>query len=309
MSFILIGDIHCKEKQPFKNASIDFLNWILQNFKNDIIIQGGDFFDSSSHHHKYIDEILQILSQFKDFRIINGNHDQSQRLGSILLPFRQHKNITIYDEVSEINVDGINILILPYRHNYKEYESIEIEDYKFDYSISHITPIQEQFSNEGIELKFKVNVAHLYNHIHRYREFIDNYGNASLITGSIMDTRYGEQDWEKNIYRIHKNNYEKINVPFFFTHETLNYGDIPTNKTNILNIINAPSKKLVYEMYKDYFIRDNGIELLRTEITKDDYKQQFEKSNILQKFQQYAQDKGLSQEVLECCSQRLSKIV
>jgi len=309
MSFIHVGDIHCKEKQPFKQASLNFLNWLLENYKEETIIQGGDFFDSSSHQHKYMDEIIQIISQFKDFRIINGNHDQSARLGSILFPLRQHKNITIYDGIFEIIIDDINLILLPFQNSYKDYENLKVEDYRFDYSINHFTPIQEAFSNEGIELKFKVNTAHIFNHIHRHREFIDNFGNNVLITGSIMDTRFGEQGWEKNIYRVSKESYEKISVPQFFTYETVSYGEVPESKDNIINVIDAPNKKLVFEKYKEYYIREAGIKLLRTENTQGTFKQEFESTNILQKFKKYSIDKALSKEVSEECSSRLLNII
>jgi hypothetical protein len=250
-----------------------------------------------------------MLSQFKDFRIINGNHDQSARLGSILLPLRQHDNITVYDNECEIVIDDIKLLILPFKNSYRDYENLEIEDYRFDYSINHFTPIQEAFSNEGVELKFKVNTAHIFNHIHRHREFVDNFGNKVLITGSIMDTRFGEQDWEKNIYRVFKSSYDKIEVPKFFTHETVSYGQEPSSKMNIVNVIDAPSKQMVYEKYKDYYIRDAGIKLLRTENTKESFKHEFESANILEKFKKYSQENNLSKEVSEECSSRLSRII
>ena len=68
-------------------------------------------------------------------------------------------------------------------------------------------------------------------------------------------------------------------------------------------------RKECKEKYKDYYIRDAGIKLLRTENTAETFKEAFEHSTILDKFKGYAKDKGLSKEVLECCSQRLSQIV
>ena len=176
MAIIAVGDIQIQNQDPFRNSALKFLQWLLDNHKEDTILQIGDFFDKSSIHHDLVDKILEILIQFKDFRIASGNHDMSDRLGNILLPLRHHKNLTIYTKQTEFEIDGISFIVLP-SLSYNEKEEYEKIEGTWDYSLCHFTPIQEAYGEEGIELKFKTNVAHLFAHIHRHREFVDNFGN------------------------------------------------------------------------------------------------------------------------------------
>ena len=306
MSIINVGDIQAQNKEPHRSSCLKFLQWLLENFRDDIIIQGGDLFDRSSLPHDLINEILDILLQFKDFRIVSGNHEISDRLGNILKPLQHHKNLTIYTEKTEFEINGISFIALPsLLHNEKEeYEAIEGN---WDYSLCHFTPIQESFGDEGIELKFKVNVAHLFAHIHRHREFIDNFGNKILITGSVINYRYGEQDWEKNIYKINKNGYEKIKVPLFFTYETIEFGDQPANLNNILNIKNVPSWEILYKKYGKYFIRREGLEFIKTDDNLTFDRQEFEYSDLIKKFKIYSIDAGLPKNVEEKCFYYIDK--
>lgn len=301
---IIVGDLHAKTKQPYRNAIREFLEWLLENYKDQEVVFLGDIFDSSSPHSEIEHEVINYISQFKHAHLLSGNHDQSKIVGNTLIPHQIHNNITVYDDSIDNIIDNNKCLFLPYKYNCKDYELLEGE---YDWIFVHCMPIEKQFANEGIKLNLKGN--YIWGHHHIQDNYTDEKANCHFIIGTPLETRHLENQ-KHRIFEIGDDKHIKtIDVPFFFTHETINYGDEPSNKNNILNIKNAPNRKLVYEKYKDYYIRDEGIELLRTENTQEEYKQQFEKGNILQKFQQYAQDKGLSKEVLECCSQKLSQIV
>jgi hypothetical protein len=305
MSIIFVADIHCQNKNPHRTATLDFLKWLLENYKEDIIISGGDIFDKSSIHHDLVDEVVSILKQFKDFRIVAGNHEISSKLGNILKPLRHHNNIIIYYEKTEFEIDEIKFIALPSSESKeKSYEQIQGT---WDYSLCHFMPIQESFGNGGIELKFKVNVAHLFAHVHRHREFTDNFGNKVLIGGSVVNYRYGEQDWEKNIYRIDKNGYEKIKVPQFFTYETIEFGQEPSNPNNIINIKNATSWEAVHERYKNCYIREEGIEYIKTDNTIQIENTTFEDSTLKQKFKFFAVDRGLPEEESRVCFEYIDR--
>jgi len=303
MSIIYCGDIQIQNKEPYKSSCLSFLTWLLENYKDDIILQGGDLFDKSSMNHDIVDNVIEIITKFKDFRIISGNHEISDKMGNILKPLRHHRNIKIYYEKTEFEIEGIKFIALPsLNHHEKEYGNIQGS---WDYSLCHFEPIQESFNNSGIELKFKA--THLFSHIHRYREFIDNFKNKVLIAGSVINYRYGEQDWEKNIYKITKEKYEKIKVPFYFTYETLEYGQMPSNKNNILHIKNVPSWEALYKIYKEYNIREEGIEFIKTENDIKLDSTEFESSDLKQKFSIFAVDKGLTKEVSDLCFQYIDK--
>jgi hypothetical protein len=289
---IFVGDLHCKEESPYRESCISFLNWLYDNYGDATILHGGDLFDSSSHHHDLVHEVVTIVSKFKDFRIITGNHDRSGRLGNIIKPFSNYKNITVYEKKEEVSIEGIDFLILPYRKaDLPEYSSIEGV---WDYSLSHITPIQEAFGDEGTELRFKARVAHVFAHIHRYRKYVDNFGNNCLIAGSVVNTRYGEQDWEKNIYVIQKHEYIRVPVPQTFTYETIEFGSFPINPSNILNIVNAPDKNSVFNVYKNYHIRESGIEIKGETSGIVGENINFDKSSIIQSYIEFCSLEAVS---------------
>jgi hypothetical protein len=306
MSIIVVGDIQIQNQEPQRSSCLKFLQWLLENHKDDTILQAGDFFDKSSIHHNLTDEVLEILMQFKDFRILSGNHDFSDRLGNILKPWRHYNNITIYTKQTEFEIDGISFIVLP-SLPYNEKEEYEKIEGQWDYSICHFTPIQEAFGGEGIELKFKTNIAHLFAHIHRHREFIDNFGNKALITGSVINYRYGEQEWEKNIYKITKEGYEKIKVPFFFTYETLEFGQEPSDPNNILNIKEVPSWEELHKKYGNYNIRREGLEFIQTEENLTFDRKEFEHSDLAQKFNIFSIDAGIPKNVEERCYYYINK--
>jgi hypothetical protein len=300
---IVVGDLHAKTKEPYRGATIKFFEWLLANYKNEEIIYLGDIFDSSSPHANIEHEIINYISQFKHSHLISGNHDQSAIKGNTLLPHKIHSNISVYEDITEIVIEDNNCLILPFKNSYKNYQDLEGV---YDYIFLHCMPVEKEFASEGIKLNLKG--TYIWGHHHIQDNYTDENVNCHFIIGTPYETRHLENQ-KHRIFEIKDKKINTIEVPIFFTHETINYGEEPTNKNNILNIKNAPNRKLVFEKYKDYYIREEGIELLRTETTKEDYKKEFEKNNILQKFSVYAKDKNLSKEVLECCSTRLLKIV
>lgn len=299
---IYFGDLHIKEIEPHRTASIQFLNWLKDNYKDDTIICGGDLFNSSLINHNLVLEVITILKQFKDFRIFSGNHDMSsKKIGNILLPISSYDNITIYRKQKEIKIDDINFIILPntYSEN-KEYENIKGE---WDYSLNHFTPIQEAFGDEGIELKFNVKVSHIFSHIHRHNIYKDNYNNNILIAGSVINTRHGEQDWKKYIYKLEKDKYEKIEVPYFFTYKTIEYGEEIEKNNDIYNVINAPSIPSVLEKYKNNYIREEGIELILLNENEQKENNCIEKNSLKKDFVIFSIDNNIDDNLKNTCLQ------
>jgi len=310
MSLIVIGDIHLKNKEPFLSASKKFLNWLSENYNEEDMIFLGDCFDSSS-------PLWEVYKVFKEFLmnrkaltyILNGNHDKSKNRGCSLSSFNLLDNVTVFEEEEECQIDILNCMLLPFKYNYREYAELEG---KYDYIFSHIVPIKAQFSSEGIKFKTLHGIfIHGHTHIFKEKDYLDEYGNKHIILGVPISTRHAEDQHHQIIEINYDRNktLEYIDVPFYFKHETVSYGEVPESKENIINVIDAPNKKLVFEKYKEYYIREAGIKLLRTENTQGTFKQEFESANILQKFQKYSADKNLSKEVSEECSTRLSQII
>lgn len=261
---IYIADLHLKENEPYASAGINLLEYLLKEYNDCIIIQGGDLFDSSRHSHDFVYKVSKILLQFNDLRLLTGNHDQSYALGSILKSLKLHKNITVYDKIEKINIEGIDFQIIPFQYG-KFKETCEAITEDCDYSLSHLMPIQEAFNNEGIDLKFKANVAHIFAHVHRYKKFSDNHGNKCLIAGISMVSRNGEEEWQNNVYELTKEKYVKIPLPKFMDIKTITYGEEISAKNIVYNIQNAPDINSVYLMYPHDCIRRDGITLSKNE--------------------------------------------
>ncbi len=190
MSIVIISDLHRKTKEPYRTATRKFLEWVVGNFKDDIIIQTGDLFDSSSIPHDLIDETLYYLLQLKEIYIITGNHDYSSRNKNILLPFKHHKNIHVFERESKITLDGYKILLLPYQNNMTHYPDIKG---KYDIVISHLTFPGDAYSDEGVDLSNIDSPLFIYGHGHKHNRYMNKRRQNHIIQGVNIITRNGEQ--------------------------------------------------------------------------------------------------------------------
>lgn len=305
MSLIIISDLHIKRKEPYLSAAKQFLNWVLENYPDDEIVQLGDLFDSSTIHSSVLYDIIDILRKFKKIHIITGNHDQSYRAGNILEPLEHYDNISVYNDITEIEIENNKCLMVPYMYDYKKYQ--DTLEGKYDFVFLHLMPTEFQFADEGVTFN-KIKGNFIWGHHHIQENWIDSNSNAHCILGVPISTRHLE-DQDHRILKITDGKIENIKVPNYFKFETIRYGETPVSTNNIINVIDAPNRKLVFEKYKDYYIREAGIKLLRTSNTEETFKKEFEGGNILDKFKQYSSEKALSMEVSECCSIRLSQII
>jgi hypothetical protein len=151
--------------------------------------------------------------------------------------------------------EGSVCLILPWKYNHKEeYESLEG---KFDFVFTHITPQECAFADEGLVFN-KLKGCFIHGHTHVQKDFLDKNVNQHCVLGVPFPTRNLEnQDYR--VLKIDNKKIETIKVPIWFEYETLEYGEQPKSKNNILNIKNAPSIDSCYDLYKDCYIRDEGI--------------------------------------------------
>ena len=297
-NIIVVGDIHAKNKEPYWFHIQKMFDELIKKYSKDVLILLGDVFDSSSPVAEIEETIAYYLSQFSEVHIVSGNHDQSRRLGNTLLPLRVHNNIHVYVDAAEIEIEGKKCLILPYKDGYKEYESISFIG---DYCFAHITNVEDAFSDEGIDLK-NVNALQVYGHTHTNKEYKNK-----IVLGVPLPTR--NLEISNPIMIIEENGHSFVSLDHNFSIDKIEYGTYPENKTNLYNVINAPSKDLVFESYKGYYIREEGIEILRNENDLETEElTSFENGNLLEKFNLFAKENDISKEVLTCVSSRLSKI-
>jgi len=255
---------------------------------------------------KVYEMFYEFLSKRKNKTyILKGNHDISSNKGFCLSSISHgHKGVFVYEEKAEVEIEGIKCLMLPWIHNYKEeYEQIK---WKGDYCFLHVTNSEDAFGSEGVELK-DIDAIQIYGHTHTRRLVNDR----KIVQGVPLATR-NKEVVNPLIKIIDNNTYEFVDMPIYFEFQTLEYQQLPENKNNILNIINAPSSKAVYETYKGYYVRDEGIELLRTENeqTLSEMKQVFEGMNLVNSFVEYEKEEThLKKEIYDEAISRLNRVI
>ncbi len=288
MSIICVGDLHLKKKLEYFNAQKKFLNWLNDNYKNDPLVLLGDIFDSAP--------TFDVYSEFKAFlksrknsivNIIRGNHDSNFRIGEYLKGIHLMDNVNVFFESIIMEIENNKCLMLPYKNNMKEeYESI---DGDYDFCFAHITHPKEAFGDEGIELKIKAkNIIYGHTHTHAIH-------NNNIIMGVNLPTRNGEIS--NPIIEIKNKEISYIQVPEFLKIETIKYEDDISNlnKDYIYNIKNSPSVKSVYEKFKEFYIRHEGIELKKDE-TQTEVKFDFDSNNLMKYFKIFIDENKINKE-------------
>jgi hypothetical protein len=200
-----------------------------------------------------IDFFIEKLHDLTDCQIyiLQGNHDYSKQFKSIIKPLSRFKNITVIDNKIEIELYTNRCLFLPYRYTAKEdYANIEGI---FDYIFGHITDPQDQFSDEGIEIKVKG--KKIYGHTH--------LGNDRCL-GVPFVTRKGEENNKFRLARIFEDKrFEYLKLPKFFDYVEIDYNEdiskivLPMNYQLIIN--NAINRKLAREKFREHKIYEINV--------------------------------------------------
>lgn len=141
MRVAVITDTHWsarKSSRLFQDYFEQFYNNVffptLEQHGIDTIIHMGDAFDS----RKSIDfvgldwtrkVVLEPLSKYK-VHLITGNHDvyfkNSNKINSPELLLKDYENIKTYSEPTEVNIDGLNILLLPWINSENQDKSFKL---------------------------------------------------------------------------------------------------------------------------------------------------------------------------------------
>jgi len=290
---LFISDLHIKEKEIYRNASFKFLNWLLENYKNEILIIGGDLFDDDSPHNKTRREIAEYLLQFREVHILTGNHDIKRKngetsKGNALFPLMKYENIHVYLDSKEISLENQKCLFLPFKKiGIEEYNNISWEG---DFCFAHFTPIQEQFDNEGIDT-LGIKAKKIFGHIHTAKEHEN--GNL-IIPGVPVITRHLEQN--NPILEIKDGIVTKIEVPKFFDICDIEYGE-EINPDYLYNIKNAPSYEALYKMYPAINIREEGFTLVQKDDEGANIDFKFKEDSLKDYFVNFCREKELSRTI------------
>ena len=142
MRVALLGDLHFgvrNDSQLFQNHMEKFLAETffpyLEENKINTIIQVGDVFDRRKYLNintatrAYDNFISKCLKKKYDVHITLGNHDcfhtNTNRVSSVSTFLRQYDCFTIYDKTTEIEINGIKILMIPWINSENREDSLE----------------------------------------------------------------------------------------------------------------------------------------------------------------------------------------
>jgi hypothetical protein len=147
MNTYIIGDLHIKEKEPYRQAVNLFIDWLSGITTNqDNIICTGDIVDkgwTTSEENFIVIQILLKKLKFKNFYICVGNHPWKK--GKLTIKFlKNFDDIHVIDTPQIININSKKFLFLPHLVNkidgmsMKEYyENLPPELNTGDYIIGH----------------------------------------------------------------------------------------------------------------------------------------------------------------------------
>lgn len=304
MKFIELGDIHLKNKEPYLTGLKKLFNYLIEKYGDYILLQSGDFFDTSVPHYDYIYSIgADFLKSFKEVHLITGNHDVSQIRGNCLTTLSRIQNIHVYDSIEDVQIGDVRVKFIPYPFKKSIRDMLEdtskLKD--CDLSLSHTSPIGKNFGMDEYLYKFKSTLGHDFGHVHNHMNFTIE-GIPHCVLGVPQTTRNLEHLFKKyiKIYDDGKVTIEQL--PEFMTIEDVRYGDEPSSKDNFINVYDAPSVDSVEEKYKSYNIRREGIRLLRTELSSNTLDSKLDSilgsKKLINTFMQYAKDNSISDEVI-----------
>lgn len=308
---ILIGDTHWRSKEPYKAGLIKLFDWLVKNYSDEILIQSGDFFHTSRPSWEIYDIAIEYALQFKEFYFIPGSHDHSKQIGLSTKSFRKHKSIFLYDKQTVATIGKFKWLMLPYRYSQDEVQAYNDITGTFDFGLAHMGYKGSNFGVDELDLKAKFKYKMFYGHIH----LPFNTGDDKHIIITVpQPTREAEQHHTPRIFHINDDTGEckEIELPVFMTIETITYDEEPKSKNNLINIIDAPSFKSIEERYSEkdgYYIRKDGIKILRTEneLSDVDLKKGFTNS-LEEKFVEYAKEREESKELVDCVLNYFGKV-
>lgn len=292
------GDGHSKRKEPYRSARIRYFNETYTDPANTILISTGDFFDSSSvHNEDVLDVFTGILLRFKEVHIVTGNHDLSKKSGNILKPLNNFNSIHVYDRPTEIVIEGIKFLMLPYLPSvYEMAETYPLIQSDADYIVTHFSPPGKNFG--AID---EINISHLsgvklYGHIHEPCDLTDGH-----IIGVPQMTRLGES-WKRRICKINgPDKYEFIDIPDYIRVKEVEFGTLDgLDKNDIVIVKNAPSMSEIRKTYRDFYVSEDHCSFYRSE-EEIDFDEQTEALNtdLDKNFPVFAKASGMDKDVFD----------
>ena len=306
MKFIFIGDYHWTDKEPYFTGLKKLSKYIIDNYKNDIVFFSGDFWDKNTPNwEKAYSEGLDLLLSLNNVHLINGNHELGTK-GNLLAPLKnKFKNLSIYTEKTELEIEGYKFLMLPFLYDRKKMDS----EYKnltgeYDFVFNHVSPIGSNYGQEEFDFNLlNVSQAIIYGHIHTKKQFVAG-NNQHYVLGVPQPTKSGEDSIKSILeFDIDTKQFTEIDLPCYFDILNLDYQKIDINTLNkdfLYNVYNAPSIIDVENKLKGFYI--NTINLLHKTTAKESNNTMQTFNNKLEDtFLEYCKEMSVNPEVMETC--------
>ena len=273
----LLGDIHFNSsKDYYRDICEAFLNWYRDwkhNKSTNTLILAGDLVESAANAGVVIDWLTRLLdySRFNHIYVCAGNHDKKIISGIPQLAYEFYKsrdNVTVLETITRTNIEGAEILFLPYysgvnasglsMHDFYSnlYKTDEYSKH-FDFVVGHVGGPDALFegSNECIDNLDKLNTDRLcFGHIHT------RSSNPRRYLGSVYACKKNENDNTRAawLYDPITRCWSEDRLPVFSEYLTVSYPEelpITDAIVPIYTILNCTSIELAKKEYGDIRIR------------------------------------------------------
>lgn len=277
------GDIHFSSMSPWSHDIGEyFIRWFKERFKNEnctnTLIFLGDITEKDSNPGDVIDQMYRLFyfcnMHFKKVIVLMGNHDlkifRGHTLQSSLKFLNNFSNITVIDDVTEIECEGKHILCMPhirtddnnlgrYYNNY-DWSSKSLSN-NISLAIGHWI-IQDKSNiiyRDGIDItRIPVNrpispveSGVLCGHVHN-RPAKDYIGSIWPANTEELKCKYPrafvkwEDTWEEEL------------LPDFVKYDTITYGDEIEHKYDCVHLYmvdDAPSEGDAKRKYSGFYLK------------------------------------------------------
>ena len=273
----LLGDIHFNSsKDYYRDICEAFLNWYRDwkhNKSTNTLILAGDLVESAANAGIVIDWLTRLLdySRFNHIYVCAGNHDKKIISGIPQLAYEFYKsrdNVTVLETITRINIEGAEVLFLPYysgvnaselsMHDFYSnlYKTDEYSKH-FDFVVGHVGGPDALFegSNDCIDNLDKLNTDRLcFGHIHT------RSSNPRRYLGSVYACKKNENDNTRAawLYDPITSCWSEDRLPVFSEYLTVSYPEelpITDAIVPIYTILNCTSIELAKKEYGDIRIR------------------------------------------------------
>lgn len=261
---VILGDLHLRDKEPFKQSARDILKWITNNpiinNPETVLVHLGDFLDCSINNGT-LNEIslgfFKCLANRKIY-VVSGNHDQD-RDSSALEVLETLDNVEVIKEETFKTIQDKNFLFLPHIYTDEKgttmeerYSNLSYEE-EIDYCFAHIFDETKKFHKKqricdlsNLNIKQRV-----FGHDHSFN--LDKGGNY---LGSLQPNSASEKGNDHYGYLIDFESDEDsfIPIPKYIEYYSVSYPDpLPEIEVKypILNIMESLDRNDSVNFYRE----------------------------------------------------------